>query len=61
MDQNADMWLRPGEVNAETMEAVRKAMKYYGKGVGLHWYYWHNHRFDTKYPEYFPEKQDSKK
>ena len=38
------------------MEAVRKAMKYYGKGVGLHWYYWHNHRFDTKYPEYFPEK-----
>ena len=50
------MWLRPGEVNAETMEAVRKAMKYYGKGVGLHWYYWHNHRFDTKYPEYFPEK-----
>lgn len=54
--ENADMWLRPGDVSEETMAAVRKALKYYGKGVGLHWYYWHNYPFDTHYPEYFPAK-----
>lgn len=54
--ENADMWLRPSDVSEETMAAVRKALKYYGKGVGLHWYYWHNYPFDTHYPEYFPAK-----
>lgn len=54
--ENADMWLRPGDVDEPTMEAVRKALKYYGKGVGLHWYYWHKYPFDTHYPEYFPAK-----
>lgn len=58
--RNADMWLRPGDANLETMEALRKAMKYYGKGVGLHWYYWHKYPHDTKYPEYFPEKEGFK-
>ena len=52
--EHADMWLRPGDVNPETLEAVRKALKYYGEGVGLHWYYWHNYPFDTHYPDYFP-------
>jgi len=56
--KNADMWLRPMKANAETMEAVRQAMKYYGKGTGLHWYYWHHYPFDTKYPEYFPTQPD---
>ncbi len=54
--ENADMWLRPGDVAPETIDALRKALKYYGKGVGLHWYYWHNYPFDTHYPEYFPAK-----
>ncbi|MDE6403353.1 MAG: glycoside hydrolase, partial [Muribaculaceae bacterium] len=54
--EHADMWLRPGDVDEPTMAAVREALKYYGKGVGLHWYYWHNHPFDTHYPEYFPAK-----
>ncbi|MBD5367519.1 MAG: glycoside hydrolase [Bacteroides sp.] len=54
--EHADMWLRPGDVDDATMNAVRQALKYYGKGVGLHWYYWHNHPFDTHYPEYFPAK-----
>ncbi len=54
--KNADMWLRPADATESMMESVRKAMKYYGKGVGLHWYYWHNYPFDTKYPEYFPEQ-----
>lgn len=53
----ADVWLRPMNVNDEVMESIRKAIKIYGKGVGLHWYYWHNHPFDTKYPEYFPPKE----
>lgn len=54
--KNADMWLRPADATPQMMESVRKAMKYYGRGVGLHWYYWHNHPHDVKYPEYFPEK-----
>lgn len=54
--EHADMWLRPGDATPETMDALRKALKYYGKGVGLHWYYWHNYPFDTHYPEYFPAK-----
>jgi len=53
---NADMWLRPMNVDNNVMEAVRKAMKVFGKDVGIHWYYWHNYPFDTRYPEYFPAK-----
>lgn len=58
--KNADLWLRPMHTNTETQEALRKALTYYGKGVGIHWYYWHNHLFDTKYPEYFPAKDGFK-
>lgn len=54
--KNADLWLRPANVTGAAMDALRTALKYYGKGVGLHWYYWHNHPFDTNYPEYFPEQ-----
>lgn len=53
---NSDMWLRPADATEETMVALRKALALYGKGVGLHWYYWHNYPFDTHYPEYFPPK-----
>ncbi len=54
--ENADMWLRPGDTDPATLDALRAALKYFGKGVGLHWYYWHNYPFDTHYPEYFPAK-----
>ncbi len=54
--KQSDMWLRPIFVKDETMEAVRKGLAYYGPGTGLHWYQWHNHPFDTNYPEYFPPK-----
>lgn len=54
----ADVWLRPMNVTPEVMESVRQAMKLFGKGVGVHWYYWHNHPFDTNYPDYFPAQPD---
>lgn len=54
--RRADLWLRPADARPATMEALRKALNYYGKGVGLHWYYWHRHPFDTNYPDYFPEQ-----
>lgn len=52
--RKADMWLRPGGVKPEALDALRKALQFYGRGVGIHWYYWHAHPFDTNYPEYFP-------
>lgn len=54
--KDADLWLRPMGTDDNTLNTLRSALDYYGKGVGLHWYYWHNYRFDTNYPEYFPEK-----
>lgn len=55
--RDADLWLRPADVSDETFAAVIKALDYFSPGVGLHWYYWHQHPFDTKYPEYFPAKE----
>lgn len=54
--KDADIWLRPQDVTETQKALVKKALDYYGKGVGLHWYYWHNHPFDSYYPEYFPAK-----
>ena len=51
-----DVWIKPSGVNEKVMEAVRNAIKILGKGVGVHWYNWHAHPFDTKYPEFFPPK-----
>ena len=55
--KEADIWLRPVDVTEGTMDAVRRGVKMYGKGIGLHWYYWHHSPFDTDYPDYFPEKE----
>lgn len=55
--KNADVWLRPSGVEEKELDALYKALDYYGKGVGLHWYYWHQHPFDTNYPDYLPAKQ----
>lgn len=55
--KNADLWLRPMGADKEIYDALNKALDYFGNGIGLHWYYWHNYPFDTKYPEYFPYKE----
>ncbi len=54
--ENADVWFRPMQVEEQTWSDLEKALEYYGKGAGIHWYYWHNYPFDTHYPEYFPAK-----
>ena len=56
----SDVWLTPHDVTPETMEAVRKGIKQFGKGIGLHWYQWHHNAFDTDYPDYFPAKDGFK-
>ncbi|MCI1648159.1 MAG: DUF6259 domain-containing protein [Bacteroides sp.] len=55
---NKDLWIRAKGVNDTVMHAVNEAIKYYGKGVGVHWYYWHHYPYDTHYPDYFPAKED---
>ena len=54
--QNADVWVRPKNMFPEVIAGVRKAVAYYDKGLGIHWYHWHHHAYDTMYPEYFPPK-----
>lgn len=55
--RKADMWLRPNGAEPGAREALRKALRFYGRGVGLHWYHWHARPFDTNYPEYFPAQE----
>lgn len=52
--RNADLWMRPADATEAMMDAVRRSCEYFGKGIGMHWYYWHGHPFDSYYPEYFP-------
>lgn len=54
--RNADVWIRPKNMFPEVIDGVRKAVRYYDKGLGIHWYHWHHHAYDTMYPEYFPPK-----
>jgi len=58
--KNADIWIRPKGTGDSTMVAVRKAIKYFGGTVGVHWYWWHKIPYDTHYPEYFPPRPDFK-
>lgn len=55
--RDVDVWLCPQGASEETMDGVRRAIGYFGKGVGLHWYQWHQTPFDTDYPNFFPEKE----
>ena len=57
---DADVWMRPKNMFPEVIESVRKAVKYYDKGMGIHWYHWHNYAYDTMYPEYLPAKHGFK-
>lgn len=52
-----DLWIRAKGVNDTVMNAVRQSIAYYGKGIGVHWYYWHHYPYDTHYPDYFPAKE----
>ncbi len=54
--KNADLWLRPIDVTESMTSSLYSALKYYGKGVGLHWYFWQHLPYDTNYPDYFPAK-----
>ena len=54
--KNADLWLRPIDVDEKMTESLYKALDYYGKGVGLHWYFWQHLPYDTNYPDYLPAK-----
>jgi hypothetical protein len=53
---DTDLWIRAKGVNDTVMHAINNTIKYYGKGIGIHWYYWHHYPYDTHYPEYFPAK-----
>jgi hypothetical protein len=55
--KNADLWLRPIDVTPEMLSSLYRALDYYGKGVGLHWYFWQHLPYDTNYPDYFPAKE----
>ncbi|MDD2960704.1 MAG: DUF6259 domain-containing protein [Muribaculaceae bacterium] len=54
---DADLWIRAKGINENVMSAVRKSIDYFGKGTAFHWYYWHNHLYDSHYPDYFPAKE----
>ena len=54
--KNADVWIRPKNVFPEVVDALRKSLAFFDKGLGVHWYHWHHHEYDTMYPEYFPPK-----
>lgn len=58
--KNADLWLRPIDVTPDMLASLDKALDYYGKGVGLHWYFWQHLPYDTNYPDYFPAKDGFK-
>ncbi len=43
----------PEEMNQPLLDA----QEYFGVPLGLHWYNWHQIRFDNEYPHYFPPKE----
>lgn len=57
---DADIWIRGRYVADDTLDAVKRAATFFGEGIGIHWYYWHNHPYDTHYPDYLPAKEGFK-
>ena len=53
---DADAWVRAKFAQEDTYDAVCRAAKFFGEGLGVHWYFWHNHPYDTHYPDYLPAK-----
>ena len=54
---DADAWVRAKHVTDRTYDAVRRAARYFGKGLGVHWYFWHHYPYDTHYPDYLPAQE----
>lgn len=54
---NADAWIRAKHVTPETSQAVEKAARFFGDGLGVHWYFWHHYPYDTHYPDYLPAQE----
>lgn len=53
-----DLWLRAKYLGDTTVNAVNRAIDYFGEGIAFHWYFWHNHAYDSHYPDYFPAKPE---
>jgi hypothetical protein len=58
------LWMRFGDTvfSPETPTATRNALlyqaqTYFNVPLGVHWYFWHNNKFDGDLPNYFPAKQ----
>lgn len=49
-----DLWIQ--KQKEDSYSDLLRAMALYGNDVGIHWYRWHRYPFDTRYPDYFPEK-----
>lgn len=55
---DTDVWFRSKGLSEEVTSAIDRAAAMYGKGTFFHTYYWHNHPYDTHYPDYFPAKPE---
>lgn len=55
-----DLWMRAKYLGDTTVAAVNKAIDYFGNDISFHWYFWHNHSYDSHYPDYFPAKPEFK-
>ena len=53
-----DLWMRAKYTGDTTIVAVNEAIDYYGDNIAFHWYFWHNHPYDSHYPDYFPAKPE---
>jgi hypothetical protein len=55
---DVDMWDVVISERASTVsnEIVRLKRCFPGLKLGIHWYFWHNSKFDTNFPEFFPAK-----
>lgn len=51
-----DLWMRAKYTGDTTVVAVHKTIDYYGDDIAFHWYRWHQHPYDSHYPDYFPAK-----
>lgn len=56
--KDQDVWLRAKYTGDTTVIAVNKALDLYGDSTAIHWYFWHNHAYDSHYPDYLPAKPE---
>ena len=56
-----DLWMRAKYLGNTTVMAVNRAIDYYDRSIAFHWYFWHNHAYDSHYPDYLPAKPEFNK